>query len=190
MAYMTAAELRQRVTALQSDAKFPDDVLTDLVAEFQEIAERYRGVAYQPTTTTETIYTSRAVDAVALHHLPIRSVTSVTVDGTTLDASSFEVDALAGGIVVTVAFNVPVVVEYIHGLDEPPATLLRACREYVRACALSDRSSVGRDVLVLADGAGGTTRYSTPDWDAGRPTGYLEVDRLLNSLDDYRPSFA
>ena len=34
------------------------------------------------------------------------------------------------------------------------------------------------------------TRFSTPDWNAGRPTGYLEVDRLLNSLPDYRFGFA
>ena len=34
----------------------------------------------------------------------------------------------------------------------------------------------------------GTTRYSTPDWNRGRPTGFLEVDRLLNSLPIFRPA--
>jgi hypothetical protein len=48
-----------------------------------------------------------------------------------------------------------------------------------------DRSSVPRDIIATsADGM--STRYSTPDWGAGRATGYLEIDRLLNTLPDYR----
>ena len=70
-----------------------------------------------------------------------------------------------------------------------PAAVLRACRLYVRSCALSDQSSIPRDVLGQSF-EGTYTRYSTPDWDAGRPTGYLDVDRLLNTLDDYRTGFA
>lgn len=67
-----------------------------------------------------------------------------------------------------------------------PEEFLRGCREYVRSCALADQSTVPRDVISQSFGDGGYTRYSTPDWAAGRPTGYLEVDRILNGLPDRR----
>ncbi len=68
---------------------------------------------------------------------------------------------------------------------EPPETILDACAEYVAAVSRSRSAGSTRDVIAQTFD-GGLTRYSTPDWGAGRPTGYLEVDRLLNSLPDYR----
>jgi len=53
--------------------------------------------------------------------------------------------------------------------------------------ARSRAAGVSRNTLSEATDAG-TTRYSTPDWEGGRPTGWLEVDRLLNTLPDYRVS--
>lgn len=67
----------------------------------------------------------------------------------------------------------------------PPETILDACAEYVVSVATSRSSGTTRDIIAQTF-EGGMTRYSTPDWGAGRPTGYLEVDRLLNSLPDYR----
>ena len=63
--------------------------------------------------------------------------------------------------------------------------MLDACTEYVLCVLRARASGVSRNTLSEATEAG-TTRYSTPDWSAGRPTGWLEVDRLLNSLPDYR----
>lgn len=260
MAILTATQLRTLVPAIADSAKFPDTELEDLVAEFTEIAEQYRGAAYEPRTVAETILPTRTVSALSLAHPHVQSIVSVSVDGTALEDTEYELDALAGALVATFAADTPVVVVYTYcvgtrtvtdgvttdtdatvtsataaftaadvgeaisgdgiadgttiasvtsatsielsavatatatGVDltigGPPKALLRACRQYVRACALSDKSSVPRDVITQADGSGGYTRFSTPDKDAGRPTGYLEVDRLLNSLDDYRPSFA
>lgn len=68
---------------------------------------------------------------------------------------------------------------------EPPARLKRAAAEYVTAVLQSERSGQSRDVISQV-GDGTTLRYSTPDWSLARPTGWLEVDRLLNSLPDYR----
>jgi hypothetical protein len=75
-------------------------------------------------------------------------------------------------------------VTYSHGIDTP-AVAVRACAEYVRAVALAERSGTSRDVIAQSFD-GGFTRYSTPDWSRGRPTGFLEVDRLLDTLPDYR----
>lgn len=66
--------------------------------------------------------------------------------------------------------------------------IVDACRQYVRSCALAGRSGVPRDV-ISQNVEGTVNRFSTPDKNAGRPTGYLDVDRLLNSLPDFRPSF-
>lgn len=68
----------------------------------------------------------------------------------------------------------------------PVGELLRsACAEYVAAVSTSRGSKTSRDVIAQSiDGS--WTRYSTPDMSAGRPTGWTEVDRLLNSLGDYR----
>lgn len=67
----------------------------------------------------------------------------------------------------------------------PPEVLKRACAEYVAAVVTSSRSGTSREVIAQTiDGS--WTRYSTPDWSAGRPTGWTEPDRLLNSLPDYR----
>lgn len=78
-------------------------------------------------------------------------------------------------------------VAYRHGLTSTPSVLLDACTEYVLAVCNSRASGVSRNTLSIATDAG-TTRYSTPDWNAGRPTGFLDVDRLLDSLRDYRLS--
>ena len=65
-------------------------------------------------------------------------------------------------------------------LGEVPSFLVDAACEYA-VCVLTSRASgASRNTLAEATETG-TTRYSTPDWHAGRPTGYLEVDRLLNT---------
>lgn len=193
MAYQTATELRAAVTAIQDSDKFPDDRLDELVAEFESIAEDYRGVAYEPRTATETHVLSEGGRWLRLRWPDTRSVTSVTitspsVGGTSTVIASDGYLAVADGYVhypVGFAGGTIVVVVYAHGADDPPPSVVRACREYVRACALTDRSGVPRDVIAQSEG-GSYTRFSTPDRTAGRPTGFLEVDRLLNSLPDRR----
>jgi hypothetical protein len=195
VAILTAADLRERVTALREVEKFPDEVLEDLVDEFVEIAQDYRGVAYEPATATDTVILDAPETWVRLAWPKVRSITSVTVTSPTvggtatlLNATDYSYDAESGHLSYPSGFAAgdKVVAVYQHGLTAAPKALVRAGREYVRACALTDRSSVGRDVLTQSDGQGGSTRYSTPDKNAGRPTGWLEVDRLLNSLEDYR----
>lgn len=187
MAYLTAAQLRASVSALADEAKFPDATLDSLVAEFEGIAERYRGVAFEPRTVDdEEHFIARDATRLRLGHVFIRSIASLTISGSAVSSNGYFLDKVAGVVVMPFVQNTTVVPVYDHGLDEPTDGLLRGCREYVRSCALSDRSGVHRDVITQADGSGGYTRFSTPDWDAGRPTGWLEVDRILNSLPDYR----
>lgn len=189
MAYQTAAQIRSAVPVLADTTAFPDIKLTDLVGEFEEIAEEYRGVAFEPRTVTEVYRfdVSACTDELQLRWPLLRSVTTVTGDGVTITAANYELDKPVGVIWYATGFaaRADIAVTYVHGYDAPPKGVIRACREYVRSCALSDKSSVPRDVIAQSFD-GGYTRFSTPDWDAGRPTGWLEVDRLLNAQRNYR----
>jgi hypothetical protein len=182
MPYMTPDELRERVNVLASEDDFPDDLLEELIEEFETIAEDHIGAAYLPREVTET------ADVCGRLFFPkwpqITEITEITVDavavttdytftnGWTLDLGGYHTGVLS--------------VTYTHGFTEPTKPILRACREYVRSCALADRSSVPRDAY-LQQGDGITFRLSTPDGER-RPTGYIEVDRLLNppSTPSYR----
>ena len=171
--------------------------IAELIAEFVELAERYRGVALQATNATETFSNATSYNAyvdqwplrtierprlftVQLGRWPVRSVTSVTVDGDVVTPTR----VTDTGLVYLPRMGLETVVVYVHGIDTPTAAK-RACAEYVRAVALAERSGTSRDVIAQSFD-GGMTRYSTPNWSAGRPTGFLEVDRLLESLPDYR----
>jgi hypothetical protein len=180
MPYTTPDELRARVPVLD-DPNIEDEHLEDLVAEFEGIAERYTGVAYLARETTETADLAR--QQVFLPKWPlITEITTLTVDDVDVTDYTF-----TNGWTLNLGYwhTGVLSVTYTHGFTEPPRAILRACREYVRSCALADRSSVPRDAY-LQNGDGITFRLSTPDWAAGRPTGFIEVDRLLNSVDSYR----
>lgn len=184
MPYLTAAQVRARVPALVNTTMFSDSEINLLVGEFEEIAERYRGVSFTPRNHTETF--TRPSTSLLLSRQPVRSITSFTVDGVAGDVTDLTVDLATGKIQGgRWTLSTPVSVTYSHGLDAPPAVVLRACAEYCRSVAMSDRSGQSRDVIAQSFD-GGITRYSTPDFTRGRPTGFLEVDRLLSSVRDYR----
>jgi hypothetical protein len=178
MAYMSADELRARVPAL-ADPSIEDEWLEEYVAEFEEIAERYIGLAYEERTETEVFDLNRT-GAVLLKWGAVSSIDAIDIDGydvettayTYTDGYSIRFIGLRTGLLT---------VEYTHGLSEPPVALLRACREFVRASALSERSRVPRDAYA-SDVEGITYRLSTPDWDNGRPTGFIPVDEVLDRI--------
>jgi hypothetical protein len=184
--YLTAEQVQSR------DNRFPSRDWTAAaieaqVASFEPIAEGYRGIAYTPRDRVQT-FMVESCDRLVLDRKRIRSVTSVTVDGVALSATRIKLDP-AGVLHIIGAVSGLVVATYSHGYDSPPPLVLDACTEYV-FCVLTGRASgVSRNTLSVGTEAG-TTRYSTPDWNAGRPTGWLDVDRLLNDLADERVGLA
>ncbi len=173
-------------TAADVAARFPTVGLSNaeigaLITEFVEIAERYRGVALDARTATDVFRNPGTT--VQLSRWPVRSLTTATADGdpvTVADLDHTDTGIVAGVPTGTDVFSVT----YSHGIDTP-AVAVRACAEYVRSVALAERSGTSRDVIAQSFD-GGFTRYSTPDFSRGRPTGFLEVDRLLDTLPDYR----
>jgi len=182
--YLTPAQVRARRTQLSDPLVYTDAEIAGMVAEFEEIAERFRGVAFTPRSHTETF--TYPASLVVLARQPVRSITSFTVNAVTGTLGDVTLDAHTGRVGGGGWYgSKTLVVAYSHGLDAPPAVALRACAEYVRASATTDRSGTSRDVIAQTFD-GGITRFSSPDFSKGRPTGFLEVDRLLGSLPDYR----
>lgn len=187
MAYLTADELRN-VRLLEDAERFHDDLLDDLVSEFESLAERYRGVAYESREATATLPGARGVSLV-LPHSKVTDVSAVSTDGTAF--TSDDLDDMTvweeQGILERVSgWSGRVVVTYTHGFTEPPPAVLRACREFVRSKALQHTGNQPRNAISYTDESGFSYRESTADWNAGRPTGLMVVDDALNSLDDYR----
>jgi hypothetical protein len=185
---MTVGTLRTRVPTL-ANSKYEDADLAEYIAEFESMVEDYRGVAFTPREATETVdLPAGGANRVVLDRPMVRSITSVTIDAVAVSSSVYRL--ADDGAVEVVDGQSPFsgatfVVVYQHGYDAPSATLLRACREYVRIVAVADRSSVPRDIIATSSD-GMSTRYSTPDMEHGRVTGYLEVDRLINLQPGHR----
>jgi hypothetical protein len=188
--YVTATEIRRTVAALTNEVTYPDEALASYVREFEEIAEEYTGTAWTPRQASDTFdvgdhwRTLYGTELRPLSHLNIRAITLVNVDGVEVDPTSYTLKPNAL-IARPDGFGNHAVVTYEHGLDQPPQVLRRACMLYVRMVALGDQSGLSREVIVQSS-EGVTFRYSTPDWRAGRPTGFLDPDRLLNTLPNYR----
>lgn len=188
--YLTVAEVKRRVGRTASSAVldgYSDTDIAELVTELEETVEEYRGVAFVTRTATEVHRVPRATCELVLHQPLVQAVTSLTIDGTVISSSLYEPDADEGIIRYDSAFSpdYPATVVYTHGYTAVPARLKRATALYVQEVASLEASGTGRN-LLSQNFDGGSTRYSTPDPMAGRPTGWLEVDRLLNMLPDYR----
>lgn len=179
--YLTPAAAKLRNDRL---AEFDDDDIAREVRSFEGIAEDFLGVAFTSRTVTETYDLDRATSALVLDHVELQSVTSVTVDGELLDTDGYRLRKAAGILERTSgrwATGVDIDVVVVHGYTEGPPQLLDACAEYVDSVLRSDESGTPRDVIAQTFD-GGITKFSTPDKAKGRPTGWLEVDRLVRSV--------
>jgi len=187
MAYLTAAQIRDQAPDIANTDLYPDAVLTRFESVFEGIAERARGVAFITRTASETV----TLDNESILHTQwpeIQSVSSVSITlfGSTVSLPLTQIQVQStGDIDLCATFSGMASVTYVHGLTTTPDPILDACAEYVRSRAIAWKAGNIRDVIAQAFD-GGTTRYSTPDWDAGRFTGLLDVDALINSVRDYR----
>lgn len=199
--YMTPASLRAAVPTLDTHpARYSDAALAALVTEFETLAESYCAVAFTPRDAIETVTIGLRTTAIVPNYPRVRDIASLVIDGEPFtdyrltDAGTIE-PSFQYPVGATYQFPVgEATLTYSHGFDvplttnSPGAMVLRACRLYVTACANLDYSQVPRDVVAsTADGM--TNRYAVPG--PKTPTGYLEIDRLLNRLPNYTsPAFA
>ncbi len=184
--YLTPDGLRERRDRL---AQVDDEVLADRVHQFEQIVERARGVAFTPRTRT-VLARPRSLGMWEgwwrLRDIEVRTIDEVVVDDVAVAGTYHPVPDQLGDLVLVGSVSGRPTITYTHGLDGPPEVLLDGCAEYVESVTVARESGVSRNTLSQAFD-GGTTRYSTPSWPDDRFTGWLEVDRLINSAPDYRP---
>jgi hypothetical protein len=163
-------------------------LLAELVAEFEAIVERYRGVAL--VSRTDTV----KVPGASGHKLLLGGLTEVTeVADVSIDGGD-EIDPAgiivwAHGVLERTAgwSGTQVTLSVTHGYLTPPAGAKRACREFVRAKAKESAGEGPRNVSGYTDSESGYSyRVLTAAWDQGRPTGLSSFDDFVNSLPDLR----
>lgn len=186
---MTAADLKDRYQALSA---VDDGDLEDLVAEFEEWVEKYRGTAYREREAVETVRVPGCSAALPVEHNQIQTVDDIVYDvGTAPNPADVYPDGrrivLKSGAWPA---NTLATVTYTHGRSAPPGGILRACRRFVRNEALLDRSEKPKNTTSYTEPASGQVfRESTADWRNDRPSRWLDVIELVNQADDERPIF-
>ena len=195
--YLEPGEVRERIAVgggLPLDPSVFDDTwVAEAVDVVREEVESACGVAFTPTTTVETVPAPGCGGRLILKWPKIRSVTSITVNGTAVAASGYVLDLEAGIITLRTApaWDATIVVTYVHGFDigtgeGPGATLKRMTAAYVDRLAAHARSSNTRDVRVEGMESGASTVYVMPKPGTWQVTGYTEFDQALARLPHYR----
>jgi len=192
--YLTPADIRDQVDDLhEADSVIDDERIAELVAEFEDIAERYRGVAFTPRSATISM-DPRCRRPWRLGHIEVTAVTTVKIDGVDVadpSAGRLVPDRLGWLLVPSSTWTLPATsleISYTHGLSALPPAISRGCCFFVRREALAEASpSDGNSYSTTNADLGITVRESTADWARGRPTGWLDVDRQLNKVPDRRP---
>lgn len=190
--YTTPDELRDAWPTLNNTDRYSDELLAGLVAEFEALVERARGVAYRRRDLTVT---RRANDYGILDVSP--ALVDVTITEGSFDGSDIDADVIAELEVVSgIVFGgnwsrgEMVTLTMTRGFTEPPAGGVRVCGEFVRARALERTGNAPRNAIWEQTPDGTPLRLSTADWNAGRFTGLMVVDDWINAQTDYRMGFA
>lgn len=194
--YLTVAELRAAHPILASTDKYPSLLLEGLVAEFERKLERFRGVAYTTRTRTDRVPVVYGARRIVLSWPLVQAVAGITVvrqngesaaytDGFTLDG---ELGAITTHRALMPFTNEAVaVVTYTHGFAVTPPEVRRACGLYVwREASAAQNPNSRNSYLATNAELGVVERESTADWAGNRPTGWLDVDRIIIGFDDFR----
>lgn len=152
-----------------------------------DIIEHNTGAAWCPSYDVEqfTVDSSRCTHV--LNMRPIRSLRSLTVDETTVDVSTVDVDE-ATGIISDVSFYGQCVASYEHGFDQPPSDLRLAAIEGARDRILRTSSGLSDRLRSQTNDLGVTQQFSYPG--PGHPTGIDSVDAAIRAHDQRLPGIA
>lgn len=178
MAYPTAAEAKAKLTAL---AEWTDAQVSDEIDAWAELVLRYCGIAGTSTAFTYTVTPDRATTELVLPVQRVLTVSSVTTDGAAVASSAYVVRKREGIIYRAGGWS-PMVAHVVvgtHGYSTTPVALSDGACEYALAVLRSRASGTPREITSQSV-EGGWINFRTPDWNAGRPTGWVEGDRLLN----------
>lgn len=171
-----------------SDAtKYPTALLLAVRDEFAELAETYCGIGFVRRYQRDRL-DGDGTTKLILSRLYPRSLISVTVNGTSETTTEFDLhdrgsitwrnDSFPRPDNTNGARNCAIAYEHAY-TDTAPPDLRREALRWIRRELLLRTAETPNDRLSETfDGL--TVRYSTADFGAGRPTGMVSVDAVLN----------
>jgi len=190
--YVTIPEVRDEPD-LSLSANYSTDAVRRMRDRFEKLAEDFCSVAFVPRYNRVSLYGNGGT-CIMLPHTQLRDVVSVTIDGTPVASSAFELNNVTGlvrtdgsSLTRPAANAYNLIVEYTHGYDYPPADLKEACLEFIRSKLTGRRAgfpNAAQDSTM--DGNQVTFGQAGPD----RPTGIASVDEVLNRLNETIPGVA
>jgi hypothetical protein len=185
--YLSADDVQERKPKSRRLQEARTEDITRLIAEFEELAEGYLGAAFRVRHVTGEEVRLRGGVGMLAHYRPAAVTlttvpTTIGVVGTAVTATV----AVTGRITRASWSEVNVTADYDHGFAAPTETVLRACALYVEASLNRDESAIPKDAFSYSTQNSESYRISSPDWSAGRPSGFIAVDLLLNSTTSYR----
>ena len=188
--FFSLSELRQ-LAGIDDTDKFTDARCRLFRRYVENVIETWTDVAWVPRYASET-YSGNGLDVLNLRHTQIRSVRSVTIDGTAATLSAFNTERdtglceYSGGTFAATERN-NVIIGYEHGFDAPPEDLKTAAMQACQYLLLDERAGLSPRAIQV-DGEFGSIRYSTASSD--RPFGLPDVDAVVMKYSQRVPGFA
>jgi hypothetical protein len=176
--YVAIADLRA-MNGLTSPTAFPQELLEEKRQWFEDLAERFCGVAFVPRFEHEFLDGQGSAELWLKRALP-RRILTCKVDGAVQTGLTAWDLYESGRIVRDAGFFAAgrrnVEVTYEHGADEPDVEVRQVAMQAIRARLLTDQSGIP-DRMTSYVTEMGTVIRSAPI----RPTGILEVDAVLQA---------
>lgn len=189
--YASISAIREADRTMQDENKFSREQLLGARRFVEEEFERFCGRAFVPRFTSVKLV-SCGERELALPNVDVRSIRSVTVDGSAVDASSAVLPSATGVIRLGLTGVWPsgeVVIGYEHGMDRPPTPLVRAFYTRVRNAITNLSTGVPDRASTYSAADGGTYALLTAGR-GGSITALPEVDVALREYEFTRIGIA
>lgn len=189
--YFGLAEGRAVDDVLKSTTRFPTSDLVDRRIETEDECELICGQAFVPRFCHEVL-SGNGRNNLVLSHPWIRAVRSVTVGGTALAGADLtglglsDIGTLYRGNAGWPSGRRNIVIEYEHGRDRPPPTIVRAAKIRFKSLVLQPKSALPDRAERIAVTEMGVVTLATP---SERSTGIPEVDAGYAKYPPPRPDF-
>lgn len=122
-----------------------DATLLSLIAACSEAIENHCERKFGQQTFTNEEYNGTGSKYILLRQFPIKSITSVSVDGVLIESNEYKVNKLNGTLIRVSSIwpkgDINVTVTYESGFLEIPAPVELACKHYVKSFFQSDVAS-------------------------------------------------
>lgn len=191
--YFGLAEARDIDAVLTNTTKFPTSTIVARRIEVEDEAEMICHQAFVPRFAREVHSGGNRMLRLAWPHL--RKIRSLTVNGTAYDQAA--IDSIGGpeplGLVRYSTSGAPwptgvgnIVIEYEHGLDRPPPTIIRGAKLRMKSLLLQNQSPLPDRAERIATTETGVVMLATENRES---TGIPSVDACYLKFPGPRPGF-